>query len=127
MTIAIKFFKKTNRNKMLHMRRKIRVRKKIKGDFFCPRLTVFRSAKHIYIQAINDSNGYTIASASTIEKGFISNNYKGLKAALSVGVMLGERLKNKGILNVVFDRNGYSYTGRVAAVADGVRQVGFNF
>lgn len=127
MTITIKFFKKTNHSKMLHMRRKIRVRKKIKGDFFCPRLTVFRSSKHIYVQAINDSSGHTIASASTTEKGFALNNYKGLKAALNVGIILGERLKNRGILNVVFDRNGYSYTGRVAAVANGVRQVGFNF
>lgn len=127
MTMTIKFFKKNNYTKMLHMRRKIRVRKKIKGDYFCPRLSVFRSSKHIYIQAINDSNGHTIASASTVEKVFILNNFKGVEAALKVGTILGERLKNIGILNVIFDRNGYSYTGRVAAVANGVRQAGFNF
>ena len=97
-------------------RRHFRVRKKVRGDAARPRLAVFRSNKHIYAQVIDDVTGHTLASASTM-----------VAAAKAVGERLGERVKSAGIDSVVFDRGGFKYHGRVAAVADGARSAGLEF
>ena len=106
-----------------------RVRKQISGTAETPRLNVYRSLNHIYVQVIDDVKGVTIASASTMEKAIreqLAGKTK-TEAAKLVGQMAGERAKEKGIETVVFDRGGYLYTGRVKAVADGAREAGLNF
>ncbi|MCH5204770.1 MAG: 50S ribosomal protein L18 [Oscillospiraceae bacterium] len=108
------------------MRRHKRVRGKISGTPECPRLCVFRSSMHIYAQLIDDVNGKTLAAASSAEKGF--GMYGGnVEAAKKVGQMIAEKAKKAGITDVVFDRGGYVYHGRVAALADGAREGGLNF
>jgi large subunit ribosomal protein L18 len=90
-----------------------------------PRLTVFRSLKHIYAQIIDDTTGNTLVSASSEEKGFAgSGNAAGAK---KVGSSIAERAKEKGITTVVFDRGGFKYHGRVASLADGAREAGLEF
>ena len=108
------------------LKRHKRVRGKISGTAECPRLNVFRSLQHIYAQLIDDVAGVTLVSASSTEKDF--TNYGGNKdAAKEVGKLLAERAKEKNITDVVFDRGGYVYTGRVAALAEGAREGGLNF
>ncbi|MDR1631099.1 MAG: 50S ribosomal protein L18 [Oscillospiraceae bacterium] len=103
-----------------------RVRGKISGTAECPRLNVFRSAKHIYAQIIDDVAGVTLASASTVEKEF--TEYGGNKdAAHTVGKLLAERAAEKSITTVVFDRGGYIYHGRVQSLAEGAREGGLKF
>jgi large subunit ribosomal protein L18 len=105
-------------------RRHRRVRKKIMGTPERPRLSVFRSTKHIYVQAIDDVNGRTLASASTVEPAQRSGPTATIDAARAVGRLIGERAKAAGITTVVFDRGGFRYHGRVAAIADGAREAG---
>lgn len=108
------------------LKRKMGIRKKIAGTAERPRVTVFKSAKHMYVQAIDDETGTTLASASTMEKG-TKGDITGLKkrdAATKVGETLAKRLVEKGVKTAVFDRNGYKYHGRVSAVADGAREAG---
>ena len=108
------------------LKRHARVRSKISGTPDCPRLDVFRSAKHIYVQIIDDVNGVTLASASTVEKDF--GAYGGNKeAAQKVGETIAKRALEKGIENVVFDRGGYIYHGRVKELAEGAREGGLKF
>jgi large subunit ribosomal protein L18 len=104
-------------------RRHFRVRKKVRGTAERPRLSVFRSNKHIYAQLIDDVAGRTVASASTSEKG-LSGSGATVEAAKAVGQRLGERAKAASVESVVFDRGGFKYHGRVAAVADGARDAG---
>jgi len=104
-------------------RRHRRVRKKVRGTAARPRLAVFRSNKHIYAQVIDDVAGVTLASASTAEKSFTGAGST-VDAAKQVGTLLGERAKGAGVETVVFDRGGFSYHGRVAAIADGARGAG---
>ena len=111
--------------------RKRRVRKKARGNQEKPRLTVYRSGKHIYAQIIDDAAGTTVAAASSREKVFLSSagDSKGSNkdGAGKVGMLLGERAKAKGVERVVFDRNGFLYHGRVKALADAVREAGVKF
>ena len=108
------------------LQRHKRVRGKISGTAACPRLDVFRSAKNIYAQVIDDVNGVTLVSASTPEKDF--TEYGGNKdAAKKVGLLVAERCKAKGIENIVFDRGGYLYHGRVKELAEGAREGGLQF
>ena len=110
----------------IRLRRHKRVRSKISGTAACPRLNVFRSSMHIYAQLIDDENGVTLAAASSTEKGF--GQYGGnVEAAKKVGLAIAEKAKAKGITDVVFDRGGYVYHGRVAALAEGAREGGLNF
>ncbi len=111
---------------------KLRLRKRITGTPERPRLSVFRSLAHIYVQVIDDRNGRTIASASTVEpslKGTLGDGAKGgnAKGAEAVGAAIAARLKDKGITKVVFDRNGFLYHGRIKAVAEAARQAGLEF
>ena len=105
-------------------RRHRRVRKKVMGTAERPRIAVFRSSKHIYVQAIDDIAGHTIASASTMETNLRANATATTDAATQVGKLIGERVKAAGIESVIFDRGGFKYHGRVAAVADGARAAG---
>ena len=117
--------KSIDKNKS-RLRRHKRVRGKINGTAECPRLNVFRSSQHIYAQIIDDVKGVTLAAASSTEKGF--DGYGGnVEAAKKVGLMIAEKAKAAGITDVVFDRGGYVYHGRVAALAAGAREGGLNF
>jgi large subunit ribosomal protein L18 len=107
-------------------RRHRRVRKKVRGTAERPRLAVFRSNKHIYAQLIDDVAGVTIASASTAEKGLTGSGAT-VVAASAVGKRIGERAAAAGITTAVFDRGGFRYHGRVAAVADAARESGLEF
>jgi large subunit ribosomal protein L18 len=106
------------------VRRHRRVRKKVTGTAQRPRLAVFRSNKHIYVQAIDDIAGHTVASASTMESELRSTATATTDAATQVGRLIGERIKAAGIEAAVFDRGGFKYHGRVAAIADGARAAG---
>ena len=114
-----------NKNAM-RLKRHVRVRGKISGTPECPRLNVFRSNANIYAQIIDDVNGVTLVSANTLEKDF-EGATGNVEAAKKVGTVLAERAKAKGIEEVVFDRGGYIYHGRVAALAEGAREAGLKF
>jgi len=101
-----------------------RVRKKVRGTATRPRLSVFRSSRHIYAQLIDDVSSRTLVAASTMERGARGGPTATVDAARTVGSRLGERAKAAGIERVVFDRGGFRYHGRVAAVADGAREAG---
>lgn len=110
-------------------RRKLRIRRKIEGTPERPRLTIFRSAKHIYAQVIDDTKMSTLAHVSTLTKdvkGAVSEANK-TDAAKQVGTAIAKALLAKGIDKVVFDRNGYMYHGRIRALADGAREAGLKF
>jgi len=107
-------------------KRKVHVRKTLSGTQEKPRMTVFRSNRHLYVQVIDDVAGHTLASISTMEEKF-----RALKPTVETGGVLGEelgkRLMEKNITTVVFDRNGYKYHGVVKAIADGARKAGVQF
>ena len=112
--------------KAMRMKRHVRVRGKVSGTPERPRLNVFRSNANIYAQIIDDVNGVTLVSASTLDKDFegVAGN---CEAAKKVGQVIAERAKAKDIEEVVFDRGGYVYHGRVAALAEGARESGLKF
>ena len=108
----------------------MRLRKNISGTADRPRLAVFRSARHIYVQAINDQQGLTLASASTRDKavqGALAGYTGNRDAAGKVGALIGEALKKQGVSRVVFDRGGNRYHGRIKALADSAREAGLQF
>ncbi len=110
--------------------RKIRIRKRLSGTATAPRLCVFKSTSYIYVQAVDDAKGVTIAAASSLEpavKGSLKTSGKHVSVAEKVGELVSERLKAKGIERVVFDRSGYLYHGRVKALAEGARKGGLQF
>lgn len=115
----------TDRSKA-RLRRHRRVRKSVTGTEARPRLAVFRSAKHISAQVIDDSAGRTVAAASTVQAG-VADGVTGIAAATEVGRVVAERAREAGIATVVFDRGGYKYHGRVAALADAARDAGLEF
>ena len=111
---------------------KFRIRKRMRGSSERPRLTVFRSVAHIYVQVIDDMSGQTLASASSLEptvKAKLTGDTRGgnRKGAELIGKTIAERLMEKGITRVIFDRNGFLYHGRVRAVAEAARQAGLEF
>ena len=108
------------------IQRKIRIRKKISGTPSVPRLAVFKSNNNIYVQAVDDLNQVTLASASTLSKEMKSQNLSNESAKL-VGELLGEKLNNLKIKSAVFDRGGYIYHGRVKSLAEGIRDKGIEF
>lgn len=117
--------KKPDGNKA-RQKRHYRIRNKISGTAARPRLNVFRSAKHIYAQLIDDVAGVTLASASTVEKDFEGSGGN-KEAARKIGKKLAENAVTKGISEVVFDRSGYIYHGRVKELAEGAREGGLKF
>ena len=108
-------------------RRHSRVRKKVTGTAERPRLVVFRSTRHIEVQVVDDTSGRTLASASTMEADVRAADGDKSAKAQTVGNLVGTRAKEAGVTAVVFDRGGYRYHGRVAAVADGAREAGLKF
>ncbi len=110
-------------------RRRVRVRARVIGTAKRPRLAVFRSSKHIYAQVIDDAAGRTLAAASSLEKDLKSSLKTGADkaAAGAVGKLLAERARKAGVDNVVFDRGGYRFHGRIKALADGAREGGLSF
>lgn len=119
----------TNEKKVIWLKRKKRVGKKINSSAERPRLTVFRSAKHIYGQIVDDTTGHTIVAASSTEptvKEQPSFESKVAKAVF-IGKLLAERAMEKGVKKVVFDRNGFLYHGRIKAISDGAREAGLEF
>ena len=116
---------KADKNK-LRKKRHLRVRNRISGTPECPRLNVFRSLSNIYAQVIDDVHGVTLVAASSKDKAF--NGYGGnVEAAKAVGTAVAKKALGKGIENVVFDRGGYIYHGRVAALAEAAREAGLKF
>ena len=120
---------KGNESRVARKRRHVRVRAKVEGTASRPRLCVFRSLNHIYAQVIDDSQGHTLTSASTLDpeiKDEVAGKVKTAKAEL-VGSLVAKRVLTKGIDQVVFDRGGYKYHGRVKALAEAARQTGLKF
>ncbi len=118
----IRKIEKKEIRKRIHMR----IRRKLSGTSERPRLAVFRSVAHIYVQVIDDSKGATLVSASSVDKGAKTNGGN-VAAAKAIGKLVAERAKEKGIKHVVFDRGGYQYHGRVKALADAARAAGLEF
>jgi large subunit ribosomal protein L18 len=120
---------KTNTREVSRLKRKKRIRKKLSGSPERPRLTVFRSDKHIYAQIIDDTVGTTLATVSTLAPEYKQlGTLKGkIEAAKRVGDLIARKAKDQGITKVVFDRSGYIYHGRVQALADAARQAGLDF
>ena len=123
--------KVTNREER-RQRIKFRIRKRVRGTAERPRLSVFRSVSHIYVQVVDDLAGQTLASASSVEPSIKAKMTDGAKAGNNkgagvVGETIAERLKSKGIVKVVFDRNGFLYHGRVREVAEAARKAGLEF
>jgi large subunit ribosomal protein L18 len=113
------------KNREARIRRHRRVRKKVKGTAERPRLAVFRSNKHIAVQVIDDRTGRTLAAASSLEADLRSSGgTSNIAAATAVGRLIGERATAAGVTSVVFDRGGFLYHGRIAAVADAAREAG---
>ena len=108
-------------------KRHARVRARVSGDAGKPRVCIFRSLNHIYAQAIDDVQGVTLAAASSLELRGQGTKTGNLAAAKKVGELIASRLKEKGLEQIVFDRGGYLYHGRVKAVADGARAAGLKF
>ncbi len=121
---------KVNPRVEARLQRKKRIRKKVEGTPFRPRLCVYRSLKHIYAQIIDDERGVTLVAASTLSPEFKTQGDPvagKTDAAKRVGMLVGKKALDKGIEKVVFDRNGYLYHGRVRALAEGAREAGLNF
>ena len=120
--------KKVNKNEMRKKRHE-RIRQKVYGTPEKPRLNVYRSNNHIYAQIIDDVNGHTLTSASTLDKELIEKleSTQNKEAAKLVGNLVGKRALEKGIDTVVFDRGGYVYHGRIKELADGAREAGLKF
>ncbi|MBI5552945.1 MAG: 50S ribosomal protein L18 [Desulfobacterales bacterium] len=120
----------TTKSKLVaRAKRKTRIRKKISGTPERPRLTVFRSARHVYAQIVDDRAGSTLVTASSVEGSFKEQPKFASKvaAAAFIGKLVAQRALEKGIKKVVFDRNGFLYHGRVKAVSDGAREAGLDF
>ncbi len=120
--------KKVSRSKV-RVKKHLKIRNKIKGTAERPRLAVFRSDKHMYAQIIDDVKGHTVIAVSTVEKatGESLDKTNNVSAAALVGELIGKRAVEKGITEVVFDRGGYIYQGKVKALADSAREAGLKF
>ena len=118
-----------NIRQQARLKRKKRIRKKIYGTAQRPRLSVFRSARHIYAQVVDDTAGHTLAAASTMDKDALSGSKfeNKVEAAKFIGKMVGERAIGKGIKEVIFDRNGFLYHGRIKSLSEGAREAGLVF
>lgn len=125
--MATKIRKHTSEKQQIRYKRKKRIRAKIEGNGDSPRLSVFRSNSNMYAQLIDDIKGTTIASASTLEEEVKVKSTSSIEGAKAVGALLAQRAKAKGVQNVIFDRSGYLYHGRVKALADSARESGLQF
>lgn len=114
----------SQKRRVARLKRQARVRRKIRGTSECPRLSIFRSSKHIYAQIIEDTTGCTLASASSVSKNNDLSQGGNVEAAKVVGSEIAKQALEKNITKVVFDRNGFLYQGRVQALADAAREAG---
>lgn len=114
----------SQKRRVSRLKRQARVRKKIRGTTESPRLSVFRSSKHIYAQIIEDVTGTTLVAASTLGKDVDLSSCGNLDAAKAVGTAIAKKALDQNITNVVFDRNGFLYQGRIQALADAAREAG---
>ena len=121
--MRLKFNKRSSERVIARTKNKVRIRRKVSGTAERPRLTVFRSGRHVYGQIVDDVSGNTLVAASTLKLGGNSS----VSCAKKVGEALAKAALEKNISNVVFDRSGYIYHGRVKAIADGAREGGLNF
>jgi large subunit ribosomal protein L18 len=112
--------------KEIRSRIHMRIRRKLSGTAERPRLAVFRSVAHIYVQVIDDAEGHTLVQASSVDKGGKTNGGN-VAAAKAIGKLIAQRAQEKGIKSVVFDRGGYQYHGRIKALADAAREAGLEF
>ncbi len=119
-------FKKLSDKQRKRLHRKIHIRKSVYGTADRPRMSVFKSGRNLYVQVINDDEGKTLASISTLEKDFVALRAN-IDSATKLGEAMGQRLKEKNITKIVFDRNGYLYHGVVKALADATRKAGIDF
>ncbi len=119
----------TSQRLVSRLKRKKRIRKNICGNQDRPRMSVFRSSKHIYAQIVDDTQGTTLVSASTLDREFKENKVEGKKAEVAkfVGSLIGKRALDKGITQVVLDRNGFLYHGRIKALSNAAREAGLKF
>jgi len=125
--MAIKIRLHTNPKKVVRAKRKKRIRSRIIGTEEKPRLAIFRSNKHIYVQLVDDAKGHTIASASTCESEKQKDLKPNIDGAKAVGQLIAKRAQAKNISKIVFDRGGYLYHGRIRALADSAREAGLKF
>ncbi|MFY0544883.1 50S ribosomal protein L18 [Brevibacillus sp. H7] len=119
-------FTKGDKNKA-RKKRHLRIRKRLFGTAVRPRLNVFRSSKHIYAQLIDDTTGHTLAAASSLDKELGLKNGANVEAAAAVGSLIAKKAQEKGLTEVVFDRGGYLYHGRIKALAEAAREAGLQF
>ena len=126
-TATISGRRKSHDRRRARLRRHRRVRKSVIGSPERPRVTVFRSARHIYVQVIDDTTGRTIASASTLDASLKGTKSAKKDSAARVGALIAERVKAAGVTKVAFDRGGYAYHGRIASLADAAREGGLEF
>ena len=122
--MKLKFHKRTSRKQISRLTKKVRIRKKVNGTLERPRLSIFRSGKHMYAQIVDDVAGHTMLAASSLN---IENDKSGKDLAFWVGQEIAKKALAKNIKSVVFDRNGFIYHGRVKALADGAREAGLSF
>ena len=122
--MKLKFHKRTSKKQISRLTKKVRIRKKVNGTLERPRLSIFRSGKHMYAQIVNDVAGHTLLAASSLN---IENDKSGKDLAFWVGQEIAKKALAKNIKSVVFDRNGFIYHGRVKALADGAREAGLSF
>jgi large subunit ribosomal protein L18 len=124
--VAIKYRNKTAKRRVSRFKKKMRIRKEISGTTERPRLTVYKSLSHIYAQLIDDTVGRTLVTCSTVEKD-LEGGSSNRESAKKVGALIAKRAKEKNIINVVFDRNGYRYHGKIKELADSAREAGLKF
>ncbi len=125
--MATKIRQNTNNKQVIRFKRKKRIRARVEGSAERPRLSVFRSNKHLYAQLVDDAKGHTLVAASTLEEEFKDKLGGTIEGAKTVGNLVAKRALAKKISLVVFDRSGYLYHGRIKAVADAAREGGLKF
>lgn len=125
--MATKIRRRTNEKLIIRFKRKRRLRASIEGTLERPRLSVFRSNQHIYVQLVDDIKGHTLATASTVEEEFREKVGNTLEGAKKIGNVIAKRAIGKNISKIVFDRSGYLFHGRIKALADAAREGGLKF
>lgn len=125
--MATKIRRTTSNKQQIRFKRKKRIRAKLEGSAAQPRLCVFRSNANIYAQLVDDLKGVTLVAASSLEEGFSGKSGGSVDAAKAVGGLIAKKAQAKNIANVIFDRSGYLYHGRIKALADAARESGLKF
>lgn len=121
--------KEAKKRLVVRAKKKRKIRENIEGTEHCPRVSVYRSSKHIYVQVIDDAQGKTLCAASTVEKGAQKKEKNGgnIASAIKIGESIGKKLEKIGVKKIVFDRNGFFYHGRIKSLSDGIRSTGIKF